>query len=111
MRVDIPFAAFVTVGQRNLMSALAQISGMLRRTIGGSRPSLIESGWKNASRLVRKLEAIQWEPPQAKTGPKNEGSSHAARDRGRLAKPRERRKTSCRFGVHSETLGYAHFLY
>src|SRR5262249_7672246 len=29
----------------------------------------------------------------------------------RLAKAREKRKNSCRFGVHSENLGYVYFLY
>jgi hypothetical protein len=28
-----------------------------------------------------------------------------------LAKAREKRKNSCRFGVHSENLGYVYFLY
>jgi hypothetical protein len=28
-----------------------------------------------------------------------------------LARAREKRKNSCRFGVHSENLGYVYFLY
>jgi len=28
-----------------------------------------------------------------------------------LAKAREKRNNSCRFGVHSENLGYVYFLY
>src|SRR5262249_1178509 len=71
----------------------------------GSRPALIESGWKRIGsssegrhlklKLVRRIKAGQILLPPPAPPP------HTP----------EKRKNSCLFGVHSENLGYVYFLY
>jgi hypothetical protein len=48
---------------------------------------------------------------QAKTDPKNQDRSYAARDRCLACQGAVKMKNACRLGVHSENLGYVYFLY
>src|SRR5262249_35625196 len=83
-----------------------------RRTISGSRPALIESGWKNASGVVQGSGAVQeGRHLKLKLVRRIKAGHMLLATAARLAKAREKRKNSCRFGVHSETLGYVYFLH
>jgi len=79
-----------------------------RRTISGSRPALIESGWKNASRIGSNSEGRHL---KLKLVRRIKAGHMLLATAARLAKPREKRKNSCRIGVHSENLSYVYFLY
>ena len=63
--------------------------------------------------VVRPLEVGTWSVfAQAKTGPKNQGRSYAARDRRMACQGAGKmKKRSCRSGVHSENCGDVYFLY
>jgi len=56
-------------------------------------------------------EQFRGTPSQAKTGPKTQGRSYPARDRCLACQSAGKPQNSCRFGVHSEDLGYVYFLY
>jgi len=75
-------------------------------------PEKCQQGWSKDRQQFRGT------PSPAKTGPKNlkpvrriKAGHMLLAIAARLAKAREKRKNSCRFGVHSENLGYVYFLY
>jgi len=97
--------------KNDLTARSATYPDRARRTISASRPALIESGWKNASRVVQGSSSSEGRHLKLKLVRRIKAGHMLLATAAWLAKAREKRKNSCRFGVHSENLGYVYFLY
>ena len=96
--------------------------GALRTLANGSatgllsprRPRLLvvdeRTAGDRSARVKTAQRASNWRAAQ-REGAAIKASHMLLATAARLAKAREKRKNSCRFGVHSENLGYVYFLY
>jgi len=103
-RETVAIAHRSRVGSDGIRAVFGSDLALVAATHSGSRPALIESGSKRIGsssegrhlklKLVRRIKA-----------------GHMLRDRRLACQSAGKTQKSCRFGVHSENLGYVYFLY